>query len=124
VPVAAAAPADADALADLLPDDLPEAATVIAAPQPERVEGGFRLTLPLPFAERGDLSLTRCADDLVVTVGEARRSVRLDALLRRCTVTGGRLVEGGTAAAHLEVSFVPDPQLWPADLLAAEGQAS
>jgi anion-transporting ArsA/GET3 family ATPase len=124
VPLAAAAPVDADALADLLPDALPGAVPAVATLQPERVEGGWRLSLPLPFAERGDLSLTRCDDDLVITVGEARRSVRLDALLRRCTVTGGRLVEPGTAAARLEVSFVPDPQLWPADLLAAEGKAS
>ena len=80
--------------------------------------------LPLPFAERGAVDLTRWDDDLVVTAAGVRRSVRLDALLRRCRVTGGRLVEGGTAAARLEVTFVPDPGLWPADLLPAEGGAS
>jgi arsenite-transporting ATPase len=30
--------------------------------------------------------------------------------------------EPGTAAARLVVSFRPDPQYWPADLLAAEGR--
>jgi arsenite/tail-anchored protein-transporting ATPase len=50
--------------------------------------------------------------------------VRLDALLRRCTVTGGRLADPGTADARLEVAFVPDPGLWPPDLLSAEGNAS
>jgi arsenite-transporting ATPase len=50
--------------------------------------------------------------------------VRLDPLLRRCSVTGGRLADPGTAAARLEVTFVPDPGQWPADLLAAEEGAS
>ena len=59
----------------------------------------------------------------MVTVGGARRSVRLDALLRRCEVTGGRLADPGTADARLVVGFRPDPQLWPADLLAAEAMA-
>jgi arsenite-transporting ATPase len=36
-------------------------------------------------------------------------------------VTGGALADASTARARLEVSFTPDPQLWPADLLAAEG---
>ena len=35
-------------------------------------------------------------------------------------MTGGRLADPGTADARLEVGFRPDPQLWPADLLAAE----
>jgi arsenite-transporting ATPase len=123
VPLTAGAPADPDALAGLLTADLPGPAAA-EPPAPERVEGGWRLTLPLPFAEHDEVSLTRCADDLVVTAGETRRSVRLDALLRRCTVTGGRLADPGTAGARLEISFAPDPQLWPADLLAAEGKAS
>ena len=66
------------------------------------------------------MRLTRWLDDLVISVGEARRSLRLDPLLRRCEVTGGRLADPGTAAARLVVDFRPDPQLWPADLLAAE----
>jgi arsenite-transporting ATPase len=124
VPLAATAPADADTLADLLPADLPGPAAAAEAPRPERVDGGWRLVLPLPFAEKDDVSLTRCADDLVVTTAGARRSVRLDGLLRRCTVTGGRLADPGTAEARLEVAFVPDPALWPPDLLAAEGLAA
>jgi arsenite/tail-anchored protein-transporting ATPase len=124
VPPAATPPADADALAGLLHADPPAPGPAAEAPRPERVDGGWRLSLPLPFAERADLSLTRYVDDLVITVAGTRRSVRLDALLRRCRVTGGRLAEPGTAITRLEVSFVPDPQLWPADLLAAEGRAS
>ena len=120
LPELAVGPADVDALAGLLPlGDLP-APEPLAVPGPERVDGGWRLVLPLPFAERGALDLTRWEDDLVVTAGGVRRSVRLDALLRRCQVTGGRLVDSGTAKARLEVTFVPDPGLWPADLLPAE----
>jgi arsenite-transporting ATPase len=114
-------PADAAALAALLPagDDGPPVAAL--TPSVDRGNGARRLVLPLPFAERPDLDLTRWQDDLVVTVAGTRRSVRLDSLLRRCVVTGGALADAGTARARLEVSFTPDPQLWPADLLAAEG---
>jgi arsenite-transporting ATPase len=124
LPELAEAPVDVDALARLLPEGGlpgPEPAVV---PGPEKLDGGWRLVLPLPFAERGAVDLTRWEDDLVVTVGGVRRSLRLDALLRRCTVTGGRLVDSGTAKARLEVTFVPDPGLWPADLLPAEGEAT
>lgn len=119
------APADADELAELLPARGLFAAAVAVPPGPERVEtGGRKLTVPLPFARRGAVDLTRWADDLVVTAGGVRRSLRLDALLRRCLVTGGRLADPGTAAARLEVTFVPDPGQWPADLMAAEGAPS
>ena len=114
-------PADVAALAGLLPpaDDAAPAAALTSSLA--RDDGVRRLVLPLPWAERAGLDLTRWQDDLVVTVAGARRSVRLDSLLRRCVVTGGTLADAGTARARLEVTFTPDPQLWPADLLAAEG---
>lgn len=120
VPELPEAPEGVAALAGLLPSGALPAPAPPAAVAPERLDGGWRLTLPLPFAVRGAADLTRWGDDLVVTVGGARRSLRLDALLRRCHVTGGRLADAGTAAARLEVTFVPDPGQWPADLLAAE----
>ncbi|RBY82585.1 ion transporter [Geodermatophilus sp. TF02-6] len=121
VPEAARAPAGAAALAALLPDGDDGPPAVPRRPLTDRVDGGRRLVLPLPFAERADLELTRWQDDLVVTVAGTRRSIRLDALLRRCLVTAGALTDAGTARARLEVTFTPDPQQWPADLLAAEG---
>jgi arsenite-transporting ATPase len=123
VPEHAVPPADADDLAGLLEGfSLPEATTA-AAPAAERNEGTWQLTVPLPFAERADVRLTRWADDLVITVGGTRRSIRLDALLRRCDVTGGRLVDPGTPDARLVVGFRPDARQWPADLLAGEARA-
>ena len=122
VPEHAVAPADVDELVGLLDGFEPPAAVVPEAPAAERTEGAWQLAVPLPFAERAAIRLTRWVDDLVISVGEARRSIRLDALLRRCEVTGGRLVGPGTADARLVVSFRPDPGLWPADLLAAEGR--
>jgi arsenite-transporting ATPase len=121
IPELAVAPADADELTGLLDHPLPEV-TGFPVPGPERHEGAWQLALPLPFAERGSVQLTRWVDDLVLTVGGVRRSVRLDPLLRRCEVTGGRLADPGTATARLVVGFRPDPQLWPADLLSAEGR--
>jgi arsenite-transporting ATPase len=123
IPEGALAPADADELAALLTEVEPPAPGPSEAPVPERHEGAWRLTVPLPFAERPAVHLTRWVDDLVVTVGNSRRSLPLDPLLRRCEVTGGRLADPGTAAARLEVGFRADPRLWPADLLAAEAMA-
>ena len=114
-------PADAAALAALLPAGDDVAPVAALTPSVDRADGVRRLVLPLPWAERAGLDLTRWQDDLVVTAAGARRSVRLDSLLRRCVVTGGTLADAGTARARLEVTFTPDPQLWPADLLAAEG---
>jgi arsenite-transporting ATPase len=122
VPERAAAPEDADSTASLLEGwELPGEG---GAPLPvaERREDGWSLTLPLPFGERESVDLIRWGDDLVVTAAGLRRSVRLDSLLRRCEVTGGRLHDPGTPRAALEVTFRPDPRLWPADLLAAEGR--
>jgi arsenite-transporting ATPase len=121
VPELAAAPADAAALAELIPD-LELVAGEPLVPVTERRDGVWQLNVPLPFAERADVDLTRSEDDVVITVAGARRSLGLDPLLRRCEVTGARMDAPGTAAAQLVVSFQPDPQHWPAELLAAEGR--
>lgn len=119
----AVAPDGPDGVA-ALPAEPPPESTGFPVPASERREGTWQLALPLPFAERGTVGLTRWVDDLVLTVGGVRRSFRLDPLLRRCQVTGGRLADPGTAHARLEVGFRPDPQLWPADLLSSEQRTS
>jgi arsenite-transporting ATPase len=67
----------------------------------------FVLVLRLPLADRGDLELSRCGDDLTVGVGGRRRMLALPSALRRCRVVGAALREG-----ELRVRFEPDPKLW------------
>ncbi|MQA32415.1 ArsA family ATPase [Modestobacter roseus] len=86
--------------------------------------GEWLLELTLPFARRGEVELTRWADDLVVTAAGVRRSFPLDPLLRRCTVSGGALDDAGTATATLAVRFTPDPAQWPAGLLPTDPHPS
>jgi arsenite-transporting ATPase len=121
---AAEAPREPASLAALLHEAAERGPADPVTPVTERGEGGRRLVLPLPFAEREGLELTRWQDDLVVTVAGTRRSIRLDALLRRCLVTAATLADAGTPRARLEVTFTPDPQQWPASLLAAEGSTT
>lgn len=119
VPESATGPRDVAALVALLEGvELPVDGG-LGEPATEQLDGTWRLTVPLPFARREDVELTRWEDDLVVTAAGVRRSLRLDPLLRRCEVTGGRLADPGGADARLEVTFRPDPEAWPADLLAA-----
>ena len=65
--------------------------------------------MPLPLADRGQLQLTRAADDLVVTVGSQRRRIALPSLLQRCTAVGAHF-----ELDSLVVEFEPDPARWPA----------
>jgi arsenite-transporting ATPase len=85
--------------------------------------GGYRLELPLPHVTRGELSLARAGDDLVITLDGQRRRLALPSVLRRCAVTGATLVgvDANFGAAHgaLAVDFEPDPRRWPAALKGA-----
>ncbi len=76
-----------------------------------RTVDGFALELALPFATRGQVTLARSGDDLVVGVGGQRRVLTLPSALRRCTVEGARLVGAG-AEARVIVRFAPDPTVW------------
>jgi arsenite/tail-anchored protein-transporting ATPase len=117
---AAAEPVGVPALATLAEDLYGPAtaaavAALLAAPAPaevfrvDRVEGGFRLSLPLPLAGRENLDLGRRGDELVVTVEGRRRVVALPSALRRCRVAGASLRDGA-----LSVRFEPDPGQWRA----------
>lgn len=119
-----ASPATPDAVAELLGGAELPVATAPSAALPVRSGRGWELAVALPFAERGAVELTRFGDFLVLTVAGTRRSLRLDPLLRRCTVTGGRLDAPGGPGARLLVCFEPDPAHWPADLLAAHRSAT
>ena len=77
-------------------------------------DGWYRLALPLPLAERGDIALSRSGADLVVTVGDVRRRIALPSVLQRCSTEGASFEQG-----RLMIDFAADPALWPAGLAAA-----
>ncbi|MFF0728879.1 ArsA family ATPase [Streptomyces sp. NPDC004134] len=71
-------------------------------------EGVLLYRLPLPGVERGDLTLVRRGDELLVTAAGHRRALPLPAALRRCTIT-----RAGLHDAELHIRFTPDPSVWP-----------
>ena len=60
-------------------EDDPARSTIAGRPQvlEGRPEGGFRLTIPLPFATKGDITLRQTGDELFVHVGAHRRHIIL-----------------------------------------------
>jgi arsenite-transporting ATPase len=110
----AAEPVGVDALAEFA--EAAYASTDVdafAAPPPEdpllveRSGEEYVLSLSLPLAERDEMDLVRTGDELVLTVGSARRVLALPSALRRCTVAGAVLRDG-----RLRIRFAPDPTLW------------
>lgn len=69
----------------------------------------FVVRIPLPGLTAQEIVLEREGDDLVVTAGRHRRSTRLGALQRRCTVT-----DAGMRQGVLTLTLERDPQEWPA----------
>jgi arsenite-transporting ATPase len=65
-------------------------------------DGGFRLTLPLPFAAKGDVTLRQTGDELFVHVGAHRRHIILPRALSSLQATRAKLNE---ADATLAVFF-------------------
>ncbi|MET9347871.1 ArsA family ATPase [Streptomyces termitum] len=103
-------PAD-PALLAALPDPHRPAGPPAPAPRVEdrlAEDGVLVWHLPLPGAVKGELSLVRRGDELLLGAGPFRRALDLPAALRRCTVTGAGLVDG-----DLRIRFTPDPGLWP-----------
>jgi len=114
VPYLAAEPVGLAALAELaeaMYGDADPLAVAPAEPALTVVRDGdeYRLSLPLPLVERGEVGLARSADELVVTVGPHRRLVALPESLRRCDVAGAALADGRltvlfTEAERIEVA--------------------
>lgn len=83
-------------LAKTLYGDIDETAVLHDAPPltVERIEGGYLLTLALPFATKDDLELHRRTNELHVKVSGVKRTVPLPAALQRCRVAGAKLDDG------------------------------
>jgi arsenite-transporting ATPase len=43
----------------------------------QKADGGYRLSLPLPFMDEGDINLTRSGDELIVHIGNHKRNIIL-----------------------------------------------
>jgi arsenite-transporting ATPase len=65
-------------------------------------EGGYRLTIPLPFATKGDVTLRQTGDELFVQVGAHRRHIILPRALVGLQASRARLDE---PSATLTISF-------------------
>lgn len=68
------------------------------------IDGGYRLTIPLPFATKGEVALRQTGDELYVRVGGHRRHIVLPRTLAGRQVTGARLDEDEQALA---IQFAP-----------------
>ncbi|HTJ68004.1 MAG TPA: ArsA-related P-loop ATPase [Actinospica sp.] len=81
------------------------------APEPAvaKTGDGYVLSVPLPGADRRAMGLLRRDEELVLTVGPYRRTLRLEPVLRRCKIAGAVLRNQA-----LEIRFVPDPAQFPA----------
>ncbi|MEO6351368.1 MAG: TRC40/GET3/ArsA family transport-energizing ATPase [Candidatus Limnocylindrales bacterium] len=58
-----------------------------------REDGGYTLSLELPFASKDEISLSRAGDELVLQVGAWRRNLVLPRLLIDAPTTGARMEE-------------------------------
>ncbi|MGQ9683388.1 MAG: ArsA family ATPase [Anaerolineae bacterium] len=69
-------------------EDQDPAAVFYRGPRQEIVPkgDGYHLRLPLPFAERGDVQLTRIGDELVVRIGNHKRNIILPRTLQALDV--------------------------------------
>jgi arsenite-transporting ATPase len=67
-------------------------------------DGGYRLTIPLPFATKGDVTLRQTGDVLFVHVGTHRRHIILPRALVGLQASRARLDE---PSATLAISFEP-----------------
>jgi arsenite-transporting ATPase len=65
-------------------------------------EGGYRLTIPLPFATRGDVTLRQSGDELFVHVGAHRRHIILPRVLIGAHAARAKLDE---SSANLDIFF-------------------
>jgi arsenite-transporting ATPase len=57
-------------------------------------DGGYELSLELPFADHDDLDVGRHGDELLVRIGPYRRAIALPDSLRRRSVVGARFRDG------------------------------
>ncbi len=73
----------------------------------DEADGGYRLCIPMPYADPSSVRAGLLGDVLIVEVAGLRRMLALPSVLRRCTVDGG-----GIIGDDLVLRFTPDPARW------------
>jgi arsenite/tail-anchored protein-transporting ATPase len=68
----------------------------------DKTEGGYRLSVFLPYAEKENIQLHETGNDIVVRIGNFKRSIPLPHALRKYRVEGARIVD-----QCLRIEFVP-----------------
>ena len=68
----------------------------------------FVWTWSLPMAQPGQVTTVVDGRDLLLTVGNVRRAVRMPSVLSRCRMVGAVLQNH-----QLQLTFVPNPDVWP-----------
>jgi arsenite-transporting ATPase len=71
----------------------------------QREEGGYTLSVELPFASRDEISLSRSGDELLLQVGAWRRNLVLPRLLLDAPTQGARMED-----RVLKVRFAEPPR--------------
>ena len=71
----------------------------------QKVDGGYVMSLPLPFVERGDINLTRSGDELIVHIGNRKRNIILPRALVSLDVLSARYEQ-----AKLVIAFGEEEQ--------------
>ena len=60
----------------------------------QRLDGGYRLELALPFMEKGDVAAKRLGDELLLEVGAYRRTLVLPRALAELQISTAHMNEG------------------------------
>jgi arsenite-transporting ATPase len=60
----------------------------------QRLDGGYRLELALPFMEKGDVAAKRVGEELLLEVGPYRRTLVLPRALAELQISSAHLNEG------------------------------
>jgi arsenite/tail-anchored protein-transporting ATPase len=72
----------------------------------DKVDGGYRLTLRLPFIGKADVNLARAGEELAITIGNFRRNVILPRALALLEVKQAKFEGDGLVLSFAET---PDP---------------
>ncbi len=65
-------------------------------------DGGYELTVDLPFAERSDVDVARSGDELLITLGAQRRALALPESLRRREIVSATVADGALRVRFAE----------------------